>query len=114
MIRANWAKKNSKTYDALRTIDCGILVISNNEFGFYEMELVKQFREFNIPFVVVHNKSDIQPINELTNNKVSKITKAPVIDFSVVTGLQTNQLIEALKNHSRNQLSKTFAACRHC
>jgi [FeFe] hydrogenase H-cluster maturation GTPase HydF len=90
-------KRIQKTYDALKTIDCGILVISNNEFGFYEMELVKQFREFNIPFVVVHNKCDIKPLDELTFTKVSEITKSPVIDFSVVSGEHTNKLIEALK-----------------
>jgi [FeFe] hydrogenase H-cluster maturation GTPase HydF len=90
-------KRIQKTYDALRTIDCGILVISNNEFGFYEKELVKQFREFNIPFVVVHNKSDIQALDEHTYNKVTEITKAPVIDFSVVSGEHTDKLVEALK-----------------
>jgi [FeFe] hydrogenase H-cluster maturation GTPase HydF len=90
-------KRIQKTSEALRTIDCGILVISNNEFGFYEMELMKQFREFSIPFVVLHNKADLQPLDPLTYNKVSELTKAPVIDFSVVTGEHTADLIEALR-----------------
>ncbi len=90
-------KRVQKTYEALRTIDCGIIVMSNNEFGFYEMELMKQFREFNIPFVVVHNKADLKPLETLTYNKVSEITKAPVIDFSVLTGEHTADLIEALR-----------------
>jgi [FeFe] hydrogenase H-cluster maturation GTPase HydF len=90
-------KRIKKTLEALRTIDCGILVISNNMFGSYEMELISQFREYSIPFVVLHNKSDIQPLDPITHSKVFELTKAPIIDFSVVTGEHLNDLIDALK-----------------
>jgi [FeFe] hydrogenase H-cluster maturation GTPase HydF len=90
-------KRVQKTLEALRTIDCGILVISNNMFGSYEMELIRQFREYSIPFVVLHNKSDIEPLDPITYNKVFELTKAPIIDFSVVKGDHLHELIEALK-----------------
>ncbi len=90
-------KRIQKTFEAMRTIDCGILVISQNLFGSYEKELIKQFREFNIPFVVVHNKSDIQTLDPITLTKVYDITKAPIIDFCALNSDHVHELIEALK-----------------
>lgn len=90
-------KRIQKTYDVIRTIDCAILVISKNEFGYYEKELIKMFSEFNLPYVVVHNKSDIEPLNPLTYNKLIDNTRTIIIDFSVVKGDKLDELTEALK-----------------
>ena len=90
-------KRIQKTYEALKTIDCAILVISNNEFGFYEKELITQFREYNVPYVIVHNKSDIQPIEQISRDKIREFSKATVIDFSTTTTTNQDVLIEELK-----------------
>ncbi len=90
-------KRIKKTYDVIRTIDCAVLVISKNEFGFYERELIKMFSEFNLPYIVVHNKSDIEPLNPITFNKLSEITKTSIIDFSVLQGDKVDILTDALK-----------------
>ena len=90
-------KRVSKTYDAIKTIDCAIMVIAANEFGFYEKELIKQFKEYNIPYVIVHNKSDLQPLDSLTLEKIKEFSKVPVIDFSTLDDQRLDTLIEALK-----------------
>jgi [FeFe] hydrogenase H-cluster maturation GTPase HydF len=90
-------KRVKKTYDAIKTIDCAILVIAKNEFGFYEKELIKQFRDFSIPYFIVHNKSDLQPLEQLTREKIATFSKAEVIDFSVANHTQTDTLVELLK-----------------
>ena len=90
-------KRVKKTYDAIKTIDCAILVIAKNEFGFYEKELIKQFRDFSIPYFIVHNKSDLQPLEQLTRENIATFSKAEVIDFSVANHTQTDTLVELLK-----------------
>jgi len=90
-------KRVKKTYDAIKTIDCAILVITKNEFGFYEKELIKQFRDYSIPYFIVHNKSDLQPLEQLTREKISAFSKAEVFDFSVTSHTHTDSLIELLK-----------------
>lgn len=90
-------KRVKKTYDAIKTIDCAILVIAKNEFGFYEKELIKQFRDYSIPYFIVHNKSDLQPLEQLTREKIATFSKAEVIDFSVANHTQTDTLVELLK-----------------
>ncbi len=90
-------KRVKKTYDAIKTIDCAILVIAKNEFGFYEKELIKNFRDYSIPYFIVHNKSDLQPLEQLTREKIATFSKAEVFDFSVTYHNQTDALVELLK-----------------
>lgn len=90
-------KRIKKTYEALKTIDCAILVIALNEFGFYEKELIKQFRDLSIPYLIVHNKSDIQPLEDLTIEKIKEFSKAVVIDFNTIENTHLERLTEELK-----------------
>lgn len=90
-------KRVKKTYDALKAMDCAILVITNNEFGFYEKELIKQLREFAVPYIIVHNKSDIRPVEPITREKIREFSKATVLDFTTTHSGHLNELIEALK-----------------
>ncbi|MBN2165591.1 MAG: [FeFe] hydrogenase H-cluster maturation GTPase HydF [Marinilabiliaceae bacterium] len=57
-------KRVAKTIASLKTIDLAILVIINNEFGTCEEKLISQFKEYDVPFIVVHNKVDLCEINE--------------------------------------------------
>lgn len=90
-------KRIKKTFEALKTIDCAILVIALNEFGFYEKELIKQFRDLSIPYLIVHNKSDIQPLEDLTIEKIKEFSKAVVIDFNTIENTHLERLTEELK-----------------
>lgn len=91
-------KRIQKTYDALKTIDCAMLVITNNEFGFYEKELIKAFAEYSIPYLIIHNKSDLKPIEPITIEKIKEYSKARVIDFTATNNSQLHALIEELRN----------------
>lgn len=90
-------KRIKKTYEALKTIDCAILVIASNEFGFYEKELIKQFREFGIPYLILHNKSDIQGVEPITIDKIREFSKATVIDFTTINNQGLEKLTDELK-----------------
>ncbi|MBZ0241571.1 MAG: GTP-binding protein, partial [Bacteroidales bacterium] len=90
-------KRVKKTYDAIKTIDCAILVITKNEFGFFEKELIKQFREYKVPYFIVHNKADIMPLETLTVEKIKDFSKAEVLDFSVFGQTKADDLIALLK-----------------
>jgi [FeFe] hydrogenase H-cluster maturation GTPase HydF len=90
-------KRVKKTYDALKTMDCAILVITNNEFGFYEKELIKHLREFSVPYLIVHNKADKSPIEPITREKIREFSKAVVLDFTTIHNGHLNELIEELK-----------------
>lgn len=90
-------KRVKKTFDALKTIDCAIVVIANNEFGFYEKELIKQLRDYSVPYLIVHNKCDISPIEAITREKIHEFSKAEVIDFTTLHAEYLTDLIELIK-----------------
>jgi len=90
-------KRVQKTLDTLKIIDCAILVISENQFGEYEKEIFQQFDEFEIPYFIIHNKKDIEPLNEKTLFEIRKITNVPVMDYSNFDVQQIEEVITLLK-----------------
>lgn len=47
-----------KTFEAIRQADAAILVITANQFGKYEEELIQEFQSLGQSFFILYNKSD--------------------------------------------------------
>lgn len=90
-------KRIQKTYAALKTIDAAILVITHNEFGFYEKELIKQFHEYAIPFLILHNKEDLVPIDAVTREKIKDYCNVPILSFTTLHKGFISELTDELK-----------------
>ncbi len=89
-------KRVEKTYQTIKNIDCAILVITNNEFDTPEIELINRFTENDIPFLVIHNKSDIIPIDTSLKSRIEHDYSTKVLDFNTING-DTSTLTELLK-----------------
>lgn len=89
-------KRVEKTYQTIKNIDCAILVITNNEFDTPEIELINRFTENDIPFLVIHNKSDIIPIDTTLKSRIEHDYNTKVLDFNTING-DTSTLTELLK-----------------
>lgn len=59
-----------KTMKVINRTDAAVVVTDFNGFDEYEFELIKKFEELNIPYLVVVNKTDVQPLSELNFNKI--------------------------------------------
>ena len=89
-------KRVARTIEALKTVDLAILVIAGNQFGDTELELIEQFDDLIIPFIIVHNKSDIEAVEvELVDKLTVKFT-TDVIDFSCLNP-DIEQLVAAIR-----------------
>lgn len=86
-----------KTLETVKLIDLGIIVVSNNEFGQFENQLVEEFNKFDCPFIVIHNKSDIQPASENFKNDILKKYHKKIIDFSAIKSIDAEEIIERLQ-----------------
>ena len=89
-------KRVEKTYQTLKEIDCAILVIADNQFGNPEEQLIEQFQQYAVPFVIVHNKADqmaadLALIQSIENQYLTKI-----LIFSALRD-DPGIIIEALK-----------------
>lgn len=89
-------KRVEKTYQTIKNIDSAILVITNNEFDTPEIELINRFTENDIPFLVIHNKSDIIPIDTSLKSRIEHDYNTKVLDFNTING-DTSTLTELLK-----------------
>ncbi|MBO4654803.1 MAG: [FeFe] hydrogenase H-cluster maturation GTPase HydF [Bacteroidales bacterium] len=88
-------KRVAKSLESLKIIDIALLLISNNQFGEAEKELIEQFKKYELPFIIVHNKSDIQALKPLLRSQL-KTFDAPVIDCSAATKQGLEELIQAI------------------
>ncbi len=90
-------KRVKKTLEVIQKVDCAILLLANNEFNEYELDLIKRFNQFDIPFLIVHNKSDIETINSATTDTIKSVTSAEIMNFSTVNPTNTDDLINLIK-----------------
>lgn len=91
------AKRVAKTREALKTIDLGILVITNNLFDEAEQSLIADFEDKAVPFFIIHNKKDLQPLNETLRTDLNSTYKVPVIDLSAMFQPDVDQVVTVLR-----------------
>jgi [FeFe] hydrogenase H-cluster maturation GTPase HydF len=80
-------KRTAKTLEVIKQIDCAILLISNNIFGEFEENLMVRFKEWSLPCLIVHNKSDEEPLKIPMN----------AVEFSALTCENLENVLDALK-----------------
>jgi [FeFe] hydrogenase H-cluster maturation GTPase HydF len=90
-------KRINKTLDTVKLIDLAILIITKNSWGQFELKLINEFQKFNTPFIIVHNKSDIEPCSEKFKNFIYKNYKHKIIEFSALKCSNTNKIINIIK-----------------
>ena len=95
-ISALGKQRVEKTCQTLKEIDCAILVIADNLFGDPEMQLVEQFKEYAVPFVIIHNKSDKTALDESLRQSIENQYNTKILKFSVLQDTP-EIIVEALK-----------------
>ena len=90
-------KRIKKSLEVVKKVDCAILLISENLFTDFEQNLINQFNEFEIPYLIVHNKSDISSLNKDTIAEIRKYSSSDILDFSTVNDEKKEELISLIK-----------------
>ena len=89
-------QREEKTYQTIKEIDCAILVLADNHFGAPEEDLVNRFREYAVPFIIVHNKADAWPLDVSLQYYLETQYQAKAINFSALYD-DPQPIVEALK-----------------
>jgi len=90
-------KRVDRTVRTLNIIDLALLVVTNNSWSEYEDELIKKFHAQNIPFIVIHNKSDIEEPTIDFIKKVSSFTGTTLFEFSSIDKRNYEELINLIR-----------------
>jgi [FeFe] hydrogenase H-cluster maturation GTPase HydF len=89
-------KRIEKSLEVLKIIDLAVLVIVENDFGEEEKKLLNSFKEYGIPFLIIHNKSDIVALDKNLQKEIERQYQCKVLDFSAVKTIDNNELLKAL------------------
>jgi [FeFe] hydrogenase H-cluster maturation GTPase HydF len=89
----------SKTLKTIEAVDMAILIIADNTFDLDEKNLIDKFNAYKIPYLIVHNKSDLSQLNEVLKNKLEAQLSKEILTFNTLSHNQTekNQLIEKIR-----------------
>ena len=99
-------KRIERTLQTLDTVDLALLVVADNSWGTYEEDLIKKFDNLDLPYLVIHSKSDLREPTPEFRNKVLSTTGATLFEFSTLDRRNYEELITLIKNtipeHSYN------------
>ena len=93
------AMRIKKSMAAVKTIDFALLVIANNEFSEPEKRIVAELNKFDVPFLIIHNKSDITKIDyDLAETLKLEFDLEP-INFNTLGEHNTDELINLIRKN---------------
>jgi len=90
-------KRVGKTREIIKTIDLGILVLAGNRFEQEELAIIELLNKWEVPYLVVHNKTDLEPAKKELMEEVFKETGQEILEFSSIFPTNSEALIERIK-----------------
>ena len=90
-------KRVERTRQVLPTLDAAILVLAHNQFDVEELELIQQLNSFDVPYLILHQKSDLEILQTETLQKIRSNTEAPVLETNTIDLSMRDQIIDRLK-----------------
>ncbi len=76
------SKRIAKTDQVISQIDIAILLFTNNQFGFFEKSLIEKFRRKSVPVIIIHNQSDIIPLDPVVRREIEEEFGVTTFEFS--------------------------------
>ncbi len=90
-------KRIAKSKASIKTIDLGILVITKNEFGSFEEDIIKAFADTSTPFFIIHNKSDLAPLSEELSLELQEKYNCRILSHSTIENGNAETIIDTIK-----------------
>ena len=90
-------KRVARTREVIRHIDMGILVLAENRFDEEEENIISQLEKWEVPYILVHNKSDLEGPAESLLGDVRKRFEQEVFAFSSLKPSRREELIGLIR-----------------
>jgi [FeFe] hydrogenase H-cluster maturation GTPase HydF len=90
-------KRVARTHEVIRNIDLGILVLAGNRFDQVERSIIRQFERWEVPYLVVHNKSDLESPAPGLVREIEKRYLRKVLGFSAVDPCNLEELVGQIR-----------------
>jgi len=90
-------KRVDRTLRTLDIIDLALLVVTENSWGEFENNLIRKFNDMDLPFIIIHNKSDLVEPSVEFRERVRFNTGADLFEFSAADKRNYEGLIKLIK-----------------
>lgn len=90
-------KRVAKTREMLKVIDLAILLITHNGFDEPEKQLIRDFSSNEVPFLIIHNKSDIEPMDGELAGVLRDRYGVPAVGFSAKEPDNLEEIIKLIR-----------------
>jgi [FeFe] hydrogenase H-cluster maturation GTPase HydF len=90
-------KRVERTVRTLDIIDLALLIVTENSWGEFEDDLIDKFKNQDIPYIIIHNKSDLEEPTVLFKNEVLKKSGAGLFEFSAADKRNFEKLIDLIR-----------------
>ena len=91
-------KRVERTLRTLDIIDLALLVVIGNSWGEYEDNLIRKFHDQDLPFIIIHNKSDLMEPSAEFRERIKFNTGSDLFEFSAVDKRNYEDLINLIKD----------------
>ncbi|MCX7986845.1 MAG: [FeFe] hydrogenase H-cluster maturation GTPase HydF [Bacteroidales bacterium] len=92
-------KRIKKTLQVIQHIDFAILVITSNTFEAFEIRLAEEFKKYEVPYIVAHNKSDCEPLNDKLKEVLSTYNCLATVATSTFDPESIKHLIHTIRQY---------------
>jgi [FeFe] hydrogenase H-cluster maturation GTPase HydF len=100
-------KRVERTIRTLDIVDLALLLVTANKWGKFEDDFIVRFRQQDIPFIIIHNKSDINEPTAQFRAEVMNKTGTEPFDFSVIDKRNFENLINLIRTSIPEHSYKT-------
>jgi [FeFe] hydrogenase H-cluster maturation GTPase HydF len=91
------SKRVERTVRTLDIIDLAILLVTANSWGGFEDDLIARFKGRDIPYIIMHNKSDLEVPTAGFRTEVHNKSGADLFEFSSVDRRNYEELIDLVR-----------------
>ena len=102
-------KRIERTIRTLEIIDLALLIVTNNSWGEFEDDLIVKFNDNDLPFIVIHSKSDLEAPSSDFKKSVLSLSGSPLFEFSSSDKRNYEELISLISNTIPEHSYKTPA-----
>ena len=97
-------KRILRSRDMLKLIDLAILVVAGNLFDDPEKGLIADFRKNDVPFLILHNKSDLQAADTELLQVLREKYAVPVMEFSAKYPENLDAVVSVIRDIDRKSV----------
>lgn len=88
-------KRTAKSLRVLEQIDLAVLIVTSNTFDVWEHNLIERFKSLELPYIVIHNKKDIEVATLAIREKYLSLGALFFLEYA--QGEPNNEILNAIQ-----------------